>query len=562
MSLMKNNEILALLQRAGISVSEDHVWIFGVLYREKILTEEAFSALREYAPDESRIERLIILHKLKMLTQDNFTRFYKGVDEEILNHLFKTIYISDDADVSDHIKIAAFFLACQKDLKNNPSSQKINKLLSEIKSERLRKHLQKILNKMGGYSFMPDKDKNITLGVEVEYSNIPTQYRHLTELVMECIQKGWSHPGDDSVKAFGENAYSGEATTPIIYNNIDLQHAMLNIAFLQAMGGETNDSCGLHVHIGVKNIEMPAEFKYIGGEKKSHGAYQLEFMKQFLNIYKREEAKFNSMERKYNDFCRKIDINDIKDIKMFWGLIQKMNPSSSRYFEVNLLAYYKYGTLEIRRFSGTTEEAQIYATLAMIYAIAQEAKTRTNHIFNNALHEQSVEKNKEENYALLFFAKEKTERQTELFMLRVKAVNEHVLITEKKAPNSVYVKENKGVIEFEAIDRDGQPTMGIIDDVNRFRNVIDKLKSNQALSQQEQNQVLLEVANEGHARVSHRVEKAVSVGNIDNVLKERKNNQAIKQTSGFFALSIKQEELNKVHPVIPSAPKGQLRGIS
>jgi hypothetical protein len=157
--------------------------------------------------------------------------------------------------------------------------------------------LKPLVNTFGGYSFMTEDEDNITIGVEIEYSNVPLAYQNF-------IQPGWSHPGDCSVQEIGENTYGGETTTPILYNNTDLESAMLNVIFLQAMGASTNASCGLHVHIGVKNMITPDVYKtkeeHIEERDLSYTNYQLEFIKQFLMVYKREEIKFAIIERAPN----------------------------------------------------------------------------------------------------------------------------------------------------------------------------------------------------------------------------------------------------------------------
>ncbi len=463
--------------------------------------------------------------------------------------IYQFIINSENTLFDNHIKTAVFFMACLNTLKEKLYSQEIHDLLSEMKPISLRHDLTKILNKLGGYSFMPYDEKNITKGVEIEYSNIPEAYKKLTEWVMDKIQKGWSHPEDKSVEAIGENTYKGEATTPIIYDNTDLKHTMLNIAFLQAMGAATNASCGLHVHIGVKNLETPEVYKQIEYETNEHPSctnYQLEFMKQFLMIYKNEAAKFMSIERDPNKYSATVfmpierDPNTysatvtipwhIREIKTLYELIQQVN-RNDRYYEVNFHAFAKHGTIEVRAFSGTTKEPIIYGTLAMIDAIAKEARTCTNIMFDKLItadekkydqprtlvRQSFFNRRKTEQVLFIpgykppqpFFNRKKTEQQTELFMLRVKQIHESKVKVQPSAEqkNTVYVYLTQDhIIGYTFYDKKDKTKTGTIDD-KRFENIIQKLKSHQSLDLQEKNQILLEVSMQSGALVSERVEK-------------------------------------------------------
>jgi hypothetical protein len=131
---------------------------------------------------------------------------------------------------------------------------------------------------------------------------------------------------------------------------------------------------------------------------------------------------------------------EINDIILLSDLIDKVNPKN-RCYELNLHAFSKHGTIEIRRFAGTTEEPQIYASIAMIASMAKEARTRTHHIFDEQIKVNTAKEIKadakdklathygdHDDLPLSFVNREHTERQRELFMLRVKPIHENPLI--------------------------------------------------------------------------------------------------------------------------------------
>jgi hypothetical protein len=451
--------------------AKELAWGVHTLQAANILTLSNFKFLCQYAENAAKIAKTLIELNVwgipkKIINDASFkelitildysqmkrTQYPEFATAKTSKDIYQAIIRAENTEqFSEHIKIAAFFMAHHELLKKSLYTQEINHFLAEMQPQSLRIKLNKILTKLGGYSFLPPEKKNLTIGVEIEYSNIPCAYESLTEFVMDIIQKGWNHPGDGSVYLIGENSYGGETTTPIIYNNEDLKYAMLNLAFLQTMGATTNFSCGLHVHIGVKNMKTPLLYKTLEIEKKytpgiynnyPYTNYQLEFIKQFLIIYKREEVKFAPIERHSNSYAREVTIpNQINNITGFLDLINQVNPSG-RYYELNLHAFAKHGTIEVRRFSGSTEEPHIYATIAMIASIAQEAISRTNHIFAaklNAITQTKITAATArdkltthykyyKDLPLKFIKQWKTERQTELFMLRVKPLHNSQLL--------------------------------------------------------------------------------------------------------------------------------------
>ncbi len=475
---------------------------------------------KNYIKNDKSLGEILLILKLAGLKENGYTSLANlSTSKDIYEH----IICSENTELfNQYIKTVIFFIANLKAFKQaSYSSEEINTLLSKMRPISLRHHLNKILNKLGGYN-LPE---NVTRGIEIEFSGIPRDYKRLIENVMDIIQTGWSHPGDWSVTRIGENTYSGESTTPIIYNNGDLRLAMLNIAFLQAIGAATNTSCGLHVHVGIKNLETPEAYKktekVIKEDKFSYTNYQLEFMKQFLRIYKREAAKFMSIERDSNRHAKTVTIpENIREIRTLSELIQQVNPpdeksNPDRLYEFNLHAFLKHGTIEVRAFSGTTEESVIYGTIAMISAIANEAMACTHAIFDKEIttDEKKDDKPAAVNASQSFFSRRKTEQQTELFMLRVKQIHESEVRVqpsaelEEKSKNTVYVYLTQdNIIKYAFYDKKGNTKIGAIND-KRFENVIQKLKLHQPLDTQEKNQILVEVSVQSGALLSNRVDK-------------------------------------------------------
>lgn len=295
----------------------------------------------------------------------------------------------------DCIKVMAFFLLYRHAIQLNDNDY-FYELFSLVRPITLKRSLQKIINKNGASGFW--RDNPISLGFEIEYSDIPQKYARLLQNCMELIQEGWHHPGDGSVIESNNECYGGEATSPIITCENDYKIAMLNVNFLEAMGALANPSCGFHVHIGVRNLYIPLDIyncdKQLIPQPAPDGyipnIYQFEFMRQFILIYLREKSKINRIERSYNPYSRVLYANaeSIKCISHFEHLVKLVNPDEDkgrRYHEVNLCAFAKHGTIEVRRFAGVTQQSQIHSILSMLHAMAKEAQLVTNHIFRSRL---------------------------------------------------------------------------------------------------------------------------------------------------------------------------------
>jgi hypothetical protein len=491
--------------------------------------------------------------------------------------------ILEGGQFDDHLKTIAFFSLYHNNLKEffqrdmNPVIRN-GISFDTIKPDSLRQRLKRTLNK-GGYSFMQIL---ISLGIEVEFANVPYMYKKLLQSSMNTIQLGWNHPGDESVECFGKHDYSGESTTPPIRYNRELTHTMINILFLQAMKAKANRSCGLHIHIGVKNLIIPDCMQGVTQDE----FYHLEYMKQFLQIYLREKMQWESIERGYSMYAQETPaiqskFKEAKSIDEFLECTHKHyedvcgNKVQDRYVEINFLAFKKHGTIEIRRFAGTTEEAYIYSILSCVNAMAIEAQLNTNTIIYNKLPVTSVFNPKyvswviddneriylgseEESSQQLFFAKKNTEQKMELCMLRVNKLLEYDLhvVSDVNAINEnatslyqlgrIYISldEKDRVIQYKTINRAGttQKT-GSIDDITPFPSSLS------LLSEKDKNTILIRIAQQGHAKVSHLVKRVQNTGIITEMLEKSSLRERARKTSmDFYGSEFKHRGTKKRKP--------------
>ena len=237
--------------------------------------------------------------------------------------------------------------------------------------------------------------KNQTFGVEIEMNNISRPHaqdvvaRVLTEQGHGPVRKGhrssydnyyvidkngreWKCESDSSIRNIGEGTC--EFVTPICkYEDIELLQTI--VRELRKEGAKTDDSCGIHVHVGAK----------------PHTAQSLKRMVNFF--VGRQDLFYDALEigARANRWCRRINRNLLTEMKAekdsltksrveaIWyskanddyaGRIDHSHYNPTRYHGLNLHAVFTKGTVEFRLFNGTLHAGKIKAYVQFCLAIS------------------------------------------------------------------------------------------------------------------------------------------------------------------------------------------------
>jgi hypothetical protein len=136
---------------------------------------------------------------------------------------------------------------------------------------------------------------------------------------------------------------------------------------LNEASAKVNRSTGLHVHIGLQNVEFE------------------QYKNCFINYYYLEPAidKFmaNSRRESNNTYCKSLKYKDIESI------ISTQNQSeiaaifnNDRYYKLNPVSYLRHNTLEFRQHQGTTDYKKIHKWLMFITSfVVWSKKHRLDH---------------------------------------------------------------------------------------------------------------------------------------------------------------------------------------
>ena len=209
--------------------------------------------------------------------------------------------------------------------------------------------------------------KCLTFGVEIECFANPTQVRRFASRnELSIAYEGYNHRDNDHYYKFvSDSSVRGladpiECVSPVLKDNTD-GHGSLKkcLKTLNEAGAQVNESCGLHVHVGVEEY---TDEEYINIFKN----YQkLELLiDSFMAPSRRGECQWaRSLQRFDYDPCRlKIDVQATM---------------RSRYFKVNPESYGRHKTVEFRQHQGTVNYKKISMWVNFCLKLVDWSKNNT-----------------------------------------------------------------------------------------------------------------------------------------------------------------------------------------
>ena len=192
-----------------------------------------------------------------------------------------------------------------------------------------------------------------TFGVEIEFTTATREEvaRLMNEKGIRTYVEGYNHLTKSHWKVITDSSCGYELVSPPLKGKEGLEQLKKACEALKEAGAKVNRKCGLHVHHDVND-------------------YNAKQIANIFAIYIKLEKTIDTLvpeSRRANNniFCGSLyagrtqqqmldklkAVNTIEDIKRIW---------STRYLKVNFQSYVKYGTIEFRQHSGTTEFEKIY----------------------------------------------------------------------------------------------------------------------------------------------------------------------------------------------------------
>lgn len=210
---------------------------------------------------------------------------------------------------------------------------------------------------------------NRRFGVEMEISGSRLEINTIVSMMAalgigcECqsynhrVCNVWKITTDSSIERQGGVEFGEfELVSPILCGADGVDQINKVCAVLNAAGCTVNKTCGLHVHHEVKD-------------------YKAANLARLVDFYRRAQSVIDmlmppSRRGDTNQYCLSIPATNLcrtEDITHQYG---------SRYYKINIQAYYRYGTVEFRHHSGTVDAEKILAWVAFTQCMVERCRRK------------------------------------------------------------------------------------------------------------------------------------------------------------------------------------------
>ena len=210
----------------------------------------------------------------------------------------------------------------------------------------------------------------LTFGIEIECVGLSTSgaEQALVAAGVQCENRGYNHSARPIWKVVHDGSLhsrngSCEVVSPVLSGSDGLTEVRTVMKVLRDAGARINESCGMHIHIGVDQLTQAHQARII----RAYGAWQWA-MTAFI------------LERRVNGSWSKLRTTRAFDtVATQWENAsdrRDLASSYDRYYALNVAAYYRHGTFEFRShhgsLNGTNATAWIATHLAFIDACRAE----------------------------------------------------------------------------------------------------------------------------------------------------------------------------------------------
>jgi len=223
----------------------------------------------------------------------------------------------------------------------------------------------------------------ITFGVEIECA-LPREYINTHSIYIggyssrgnqlpEPFPSGWVAKSDGSVQATRRGYTPLEIVSPILKGRAGLEAVLQVFGILNEAGVEVNDSCGFHVHVGVKSV--------LGSQAANEGIV-VRWVRRMLHLVSIHELGLMAItgrpSRMGNQYCKSVTEKwngKLQTTSPVTVIQQEVEPHYERYYTLNLCNIFGRSkrTVEFRVFGATTDGLQALGYIITAMGIAHRA---------------------------------------------------------------------------------------------------------------------------------------------------------------------------------------------
>jgi hypothetical protein len=220
---------------------------------------------------------------------------------------------------------------------------------------------------------------SLTFGIEIECIGLTESRaaRAMTDAGYRCANDGYNHNVMPTWKVVHDGSLSSrtgscEVVSPILRGNEGLNEVRSVMKVLRDAGATVNVSCGMHIHIGVDNALTPQQQANV---ISAHQHWQPAF-DSLLTLRRTTETRWAARRSR----------RGAQEIADAWATRDRIG-MGARYYALNIAAFARYGTFEMRShhgsLNGTNATAWIALHLAFIECVKHDATILDTAIGNN-----------------------------------------------------------------------------------------------------------------------------------------------------------------------------------
>lgn len=213
-------------------------------------------------------------------------------------------------------------------------------------------------------------NSTLTFGIEIECVGLTTTgaQRALRNAGISCENNGYNHNTLPVWKVVTDASVHGrngscEVVSPVLSGSDGLTEVRTVMKVLRDAGANINESCGMHIHIGVDQLTQGHQARII----RTYGAWQWAMTAWILE--RRVNGQWSALR----------NMQAINQLADDWETSTDRRALASRhdrYYALNVASYYRHGTFEFRSHHGSLNGQNATAWIALHLAFVDACKVR------------------------------------------------------------------------------------------------------------------------------------------------------------------------------------------
>lgn len=205
--------------------------------------------------------------------------------------------------------------------------------------------------------------RRLKFGIEIEVLEGNYTREQIAQAIrnkgVEAYEEGYNHLTRAYWKVITDSSCGYEVVSPVLYGLEGLNELQKVCEALNEVGCEVDMRCGLHVHHDIDDLNLE-QIKNIYRIYDKHG----EAIEQILPKSRRLGAR---------GYAKVLDYRIMSIIEQVQTINELRNYLTDRYWTLNFTSYTKYGTIEFRQHSGTTEFEKMANWVLLTHKIIERA---------------------------------------------------------------------------------------------------------------------------------------------------------------------------------------------